>query len=124
MTAGARAVDSAGREGTSPSSLLERLKARDKAFDNALLRYTTWGERRIDFPWWKYPPRTDEERALRDKGPIVTRFRFHEQMVVRGRDTTFTRKADGDAMRKGGAWSVGPIKNGGIQAVSSGRSSI
>ena len=55
MTSGVRASDLA--DGDSTLKLLELLKAKDNAFDNAILRYTTWGERRIDFPWWKYPPR-------------------------------------------------------------------
>jgi len=97
----------------SASALLEQLRAKDSAFDNAILRYTTWGEQRVDFPWWKYPPRTDEERALMKQGPQSLKFRFHEQMIVRGRDTTFTRKADSDAMQKGAAWSFVPYQKWG-----------
>jgi hypothetical protein len=91
-------------------ALLELLKAKDKAFDNAILRYTRSGEEVIDFPWWKYPPRTPEEKAEMEKGPQHIKFRFREQMVVRGRDTTFTREADPDMKNASGDWSMAPYQ--------------
>ena len=89
-------------------ALLELLKDKDKAFDNAILRFTRSGEQVIDFPWWKYPPRTPEEKAEMEKGPQHIKFRFHEQMVVRGRDTTFTREVDPDMKNESGDWSMVP----------------
>ena len=89
MSRGVMAADAG--DGDSAVALLKLLKAKDTAFDNAILRYTRSGEQVIDFPWWKYPPRTPEEKAAMEKGPEHIKFRFHEQMVVRGRDTTFTR---------------------------------
>jgi hypothetical protein len=97
-------------DGDNPRALLELLKAKDKAFDNAILRFTRSGEDVIDFPWWKYPPRTPEEKAEMEKGPQHIKFRFHEQMVVRGRDTTFTREADPDMKNAGGDWSMAPYQ--------------
>jgi hypothetical protein len=111
MTSGVRASDLA--DGDSALKLLELLKAKDNAFDNAILRYTTWGERRIDFPWWKYPPRSAEEQALMDLGPQRIKFRFREQMITRGRDTTFTRDADKDVKQESDGWSFVPYQKWG-----------
>ena len=101
-------------DGDSAVRLLELLKDKDKAFDNAILRYTRSGEEVIDFPWWKYPPRTPEEKATMEKGPQHIKFRFHEQMVVRGRDTTFTREADPDMKNESGDWSIAPYQKWGV----------
>jgi hypothetical protein len=108
MSPGVTAADAG--DGDSAVRLLELLKAKDKAFDNAILRYTRSGEEVIDFPWWKYPPRTPEEKATMEKGPQHIEFRFHEQMVVRGRDTTFTREADPDLKHESGTWSLTPYQ--------------
>jgi hypothetical protein len=111
MPTGLRPADAADDD--SPAALLERLRAKDKGFDNAILRYTTFGEEVVDFPWWKYPPRNTEEQELMKRGPARIQFRFHEQMVVRGPDTTFTREADLDLKQEKDNWSVTPYQNWG-----------
>jgi hypothetical protein len=108
MSPGVTAADAG--DGDSAVALLKLLKAKDTAFDNAILRYTRSGEEVIDFPWWRYPPRTPEEKAMMEKGPQHIKFRFHEQMVVRGRDTTFTREADPDLKHESGTWSLTPYQ--------------
>ena len=45
-----------------------------------------------------------------EKGPQHIKFRFHEQLVVRGRDTTFTREADPDMKKESGDWSMAPYQ--------------
>lgn len=96
MALEAGAADPADGDGA--RTLLARLKAKDDAFDNVLLRYTTWGEQTFKpFPYWKYPPRTPEElEDAKNNGPRVIRFRFHNELVVRGRDTTVTGELDRD----------------------------
>jgi len=77
----------------SAETLLECLKARDHAFDNAILRYTTSGEYQAPaLVSWKDPPGWAEKNGIKDGGPDLIKFRFYEQMVVRGSDTTFTRQ--------------------------------
>ena len=107
ITPGVRAGPDDGDSGV---ALLELLKAKDKAFDNAILRYTRSGVYEVDFPWWKYPPRTAEEKAAMAKGPQIIKFRYHEQMVVRGRDTTFTRESDPDMKKESDDWSMAPYQ--------------
>ena len=112
MPTGLRPADAADDD--SPAVLLERLRAKDKGFDNAILRYTTSGEEVVDFPWWKFPPRNADEQESMKRGPACcVQFRFHEQMVVRGPDTTFTREADPDLKHEKGTWSVTPYQKWG-----------
>jgi hypothetical protein len=96
LTSGVRAADLPG--GNDSGAILDALRAKDRAFDNAILRFTRWGEKHSrPFPYWKYPPRTpEEEENARTNGPWILKFRFFQQLVVRGRDTTVTSEADPD----------------------------
>ena len=40
-----------------------------------------------------------------DLGPQLIKFRFCEQMITRGRDTTFTREADHHVKQESDGWS-------------------
>ncbi len=82
------AADDAGA-----ATLLERLKANDSAFDNAILRYVRSGEyETAGLVSWKDPPGWAEQHGIKDPGPQLIKFRFYEQMVVRSDETTFTRE--------------------------------
>jgi hypothetical protein len=102
----------AGAEGDGPEAILVALKAKDHAFDNAILRYTTWGERTIGpFPYWKFPPRTpEEEQDAKDNRPAKIKFRYHNAMVVRGPDATFTSEIDPELKQgeESRGWTPGP----------------
>ena len=76
-----------------PKALLELLKARDAQVDNALISYTRRGEYTPpSIPDWKYPPRLGEK--LPSDQPEPMSFRFDEQLIVRGPNTTFVRDSD------------------------------
>ncbi len=71
--------------------LAQRLKERDDRFDRVKLDYRTWGTYTPEpFPFWKFPamkPEPEEKLEPMD-------FRFLEQMVIRGDETTFVRQFD------------------------------
>ena len=70
-----------------PKELLERLKARDARFDNVHMSYIRRGVYTPQpFPYWKFPGLKPDGESLK---PMP--FRFKEQIVVRGPDTTFVR---------------------------------
>ena len=117
-TVGVQAVEPADAE-----ALRTALKAKDAAFDDALLRYTTWGEIGIKgFQAWKYPPNYAAEKlGIKEYGPQRVKFRYHEQMVVRDRDTTFTREADRELKHDGG-WSPLRSRSGARSAMFSAKS--
>ena len=70
-----------------PKELLKLLKAKDSRFDNVHVYYIRRGEYTPEpFPYWKFPglkPSHEPEKPLS--------FRFKEQVMLRGRDTTFER---------------------------------
>ena len=81
-----------------PEELLGILKAKDAQFDNAALRYTTWGEfTQEGFPAWKYPEIAEQIGIPKGTmyGPSKQiKFRYNEELVVRGPNTTFIRVLD------------------------------
>jgi hypothetical protein len=81
-----------------PEELLGILKAKDAQFDNAALRYTTWGEfTQEGFPAWKYPEIAKQIGIPKGTmyGPSKQiKFRYNEELVVRGPNTAFTRVLD------------------------------
>ena len=103
MPAGVGADDPA--QDDSARSLLASLQAKDKKFDNAILRYTKreeWVPRDIS---WKFPPGRAAQNGMKDVGPGVIKLHYHEQMVVRGHDATFISEADPDMKElNGGTW--------------------
>ncbi len=87
---------------TAAKKLLAALKARDQTLDNAVLRYTKSSEWRVKDTSWRFPPDRPEDRVT---SPQVITLIYHEQMVVRGNDTTFISTADPEMNRKnGGTW--------------------
>jgi len=94
MTSGVGAVGRA--DGDGPGAILGALKAKDNAFDNAVLRYTTWWEEVVGpWPYWRRPPRTpEEEQDAKDNRPGIVKFRYHNELVVRGPDSTLTSEID------------------------------
>lgn len=87
---------------TAAKKLLAVLKARDQTLDNAVLRYTKSSEWRVKDTSWRFPPDRPEDRVT---SPQVITLIYHEQMVVRGNDTTFISTADPEMNRKnGGTW--------------------
>ena len=95
-------------------ALLERLRAKDNAFDNAVLRYTKsedWLPRDVS---WRDPPGLAEKNEVKDQGPTVVKLRDHQQMVVRGRETTFISEADPEMERLNTARWVSPYRKCGV----------
>ena len=70
-----------------PKELIKLLKAKDARFDNVHVYYIRRGEYAPEpFPYWKFPgqkPSKEPEKPLS--------FQFKEQVMLRGRDTTFER---------------------------------
>lgn len=108
------ALDARADGPTEAEALLARLKAGDAAFDDALIRYATSGAFDVKgFDTWKYPPGYAEERlGIKEYGPRRVPFRYHEQLVVRGRDATFTRRAD-PTLKNGPGGSPAPYQKWG-----------
>ena len=90
---------------TAAKKLLAALKARDQTLDNAVLRYTKSSEWRVEDTSWRFPPARPEDQGKTASGPQVITLIYHEQMVVRGNDTTFISTADPEMNHKnGGTW--------------------
>ncbi len=70
-----------------PKELLVLLKAKDAQFDNVLVYYIRRGEfTPPEFPYWKFPGEKPSEEPVKSMS-----FRFKEQMMLRGRQSTFER---------------------------------
>jgi hypothetical protein len=70
-----------------PEELLKLLKAKDAQFDNVHVYYIRRGEYTPPpFPYWKFPGMKPDEEPVKPMS-----FRFKEQMMLRGRESTFER---------------------------------
>ena len=70
-----------------PKVLLKLLKAKDARFDNIQVNYIRRGEYTPEpFPYWKFPGQKPDEEPSKPMS-----FRFKEQMMCRGRESTFER---------------------------------
>ena len=97
-----------------PTELLKRLKAKDARFDNVHVYYIRRGEYTPEpFPYWKFP---GQEQSDEPSEPLS--FRFKEQMMCRGRESTFERdvhtKFSCRPTRKPRSY---PTRSGAMQAV-------
>jgi hypothetical protein len=108
-------VNAAGSEaGESAAALLERLRAKDNAFDNAVLRYAKSEDWLLHDTPWRFPPDQRDKNEVKDQGPTVIKLRNHEQMVVRGRETTFISEADPEMKRLNRGARVTPYRKWGV----------
>jgi hypothetical protein len=89
-------------------TLLASLKAKDNKFENAVLRYTKWSDWLLKDTSWRDPPGWAEQHGIKDLGPRVIKLHYHEQMVVRGHDTTFISEADPDMKKQNRTTWVSP----------------
>lgn len=101
-------------EEPSANDLLKAMLARDARFDNVKLAYDVRGEHTTTpFPAWKFPELAKQNGRENEK-PVTIPVHFHETLVVRGRDVTFTRQDASPAATGGGAdearWRMTPAQ--------------
>ncbi len=71
---------------------------------------------------WRDPPGQAAKNEVKDQGPSIVKLRDHQQMVVRGRETTFISEADPEMKRLNPARGCRRITNSVWQRTSSRKS--